>query len=108
MQRRFVQVIEVCIIRAGAVENSSVTLCVVCLCWYCCTSEISCWMYTGERQAGRIRAKYVRAILRQNVGYFDTESSNTAAVVSSVSADTMLLQDAISEKVSASYNSFRC
>jgi len=50
----------------------------------------------------------VRAILRQNVGYFDTESSNTAAVVSSVSADTMLLQDAISEKVSASYNSFRC
>ncbi|CAK9878849.1 unnamed protein product [Sphagnum jensenii] len=62
--------------------------------------EISCWMYTGERQAGRIRAKYVRAILRQNVGYFDTESSNTAAVVSSVSADTMLLQDAISEKVS--------
>jgi ATP-binding cassette subfamily B (MDR/TAP) protein 1 len=70
--------------------------------------EISCWMYTGERQAGRIRAKYVRAILRQNVGYFDTESSNTAAVVSSVSADTMLLQDAISEKVSASYNSSRC
>jgi ATP-binding cassette subfamily B (MDR/TAP) protein 1 len=58
-------------------------------------------MYTGERQAGRIRAKYVHAILRQNVGYFDTQGGNIAAIVASVSADTLLLQDAISEKVSS-------
>lgn len=57
-------------------------------------------MYTGERQAGRIRAKYLHAILRQDVGYFDTKSGNTAAIVASVSSDTLLIQDAISEKVS--------
>lgn len=56
-------------------------------------------MYTGERQAGRIRAKYVRALLRQDVGYFDTHSSNMAVIVDSVSNDTLLIQDAISEKV---------
>ncbi|KAG0581512.1 hypothetical protein KC19_4G257500 [Ceratodon purpureus] len=61
--------------------------------------EVWCWMYTGERQAGRIRAKYVHAILRQDVGFFDTQGGNIAAIVASVSADTLLLQDAISEKV---------
>ncbi|CAM6042945.1 unnamed protein product [Sphagnum compactum] len=56
-------------------------------------------MRTGERQSAKIRAKYLRAILRQNVGYFDDESSSTSAVVNSVSADTMVVQQAISEKV---------
>lgn len=57
-------------------------------------------MYTGERQAGRIRANYLHAILRQDVGYFDTKGGNTATIVASVSSDTLLIQDAISEKVS--------
>ncbi|KAH9535050.1 hypothetical protein CY35_17G034100 [Sphagnum magellanicum] len=56
-------------------------------------------MLTGERQSSRIRARYLRAILRQNVGYFDSESSSTSEVVNSVSADTMVVQEAISEKV---------
>ncbi|KAJ7566760.1 hypothetical protein O6H91_02G117200 [Diphasiastrum complanatum] len=60
--------------------------------------EVSCWMRAGERQAARIRVKYLRAILRQNVGFFDSEIS-TAEVVTHVSADTLLVQDAISEKV---------
>jgi ATP-binding cassette subfamily B (MDR/TAP) protein 1 len=58
-------------------------------------------MLTGERQSSRIRARYLRAILRQNVGYFDSESSSTSEVVNSVSADTMVVQEAISEKVSS-------
>lgn len=57
-------------------------------------------MYTGERQAGRIRSKYLHAILRQDVGYFDTKGGNSGNIVASVSSDTLLIQDAISEKVS--------
>jgi len=71
----------------------------------CLLAEASCWMQTGERQSAKIRAKYLRAILRQNVGYFDDESSSTSAVVNSVSAETMVVQQAISEKVSSSGSS---
>jgi ATP-binding cassette subfamily B (MDR/TAP) protein 1 len=66
--------------------------------WRC--AEASCWMWTGERQSAKIRAKYLRGIMRQNVGYFDNESTSTSEVVNSVSADTMVVQEAISEKVS--------
>ena len=63
-------------------------------------AEVSCWMCTGERQAGRIRAKYLRAILRQDVAYFERGQGSTAEVVNNVSADTLLVQEAMSEKVS--------
>lgn len=56
-------------------------------------------MCTGERQAARIRAKYLRAILRQDVAYFERDSSSTAEVVNNVSADTLRVQEAMSEKV---------
>lgn len=62
-------------------------------------AEVSCWMCTGERQSGRIRAKYLRAILRQEVAYFERTQSSTAEVVNNVSADTLLVQGAMSEKV---------
>ena len=55
-------------------------------------------MYTGERQAGTLRKKYLEAVLRQDVGFFDTDA-RTGDIVFSVSTDTLLVQDAISEKV---------
>ena len=60
--------------------------------------EIACWMYTGERQAGALRKKYLEAVLKQDVGFFDTDA-RTGDIVFSVSTDTLLVQDAISEKV---------
>lgn len=63
--------------------------------------EIACWMYTGERQAGTLRKKYLEAVLKQDVGFFDTDA-RTGDIVFSVSTDTLLVQDAISEKVSFS------
>ncbi|XP_074587475.1 ABC transporter B family member 19 [Curcuma longa] len=68
---------------------------VVCLSSY---AEIACWMYTGERQASALRCKYLEAVLRQDVGFFDTDA-RTGDIVFSVSTDTLLVQDAISEKV---------
>lgn len=55
-------------------------------------------MWTGERQSGKMRAKYLQAMLSQDVGFFDTDIS-TGEIVSRISSDTILVQDAISEKV---------
>uniref|UniRef100_A0A7N0UXW8 Uncharacterized protein n=2 Tax=Kalanchoe fedtschenkoi TaxID=63787 RepID=A0A7N0UXW8_KALFE len=60
--------------------------------------QVSCWMVTGERQAARIRSLYLKALLRQDIGFFDTETS-TGEVVGRMSGDTVLLQDAMGEKV---------
>ncbi|XP_073366992.1 ABC transporter B family member 4 isoform X2 [Aegilops tauschii subsp. strangulata] len=60
--------------------------------------EVSCWTITGERQAARIRAMYLKAILRQDIAFFDKEMS-TGQVVERMSGDTFLIQDAIGEKV---------
>ncbi|KAG5556373.1 hypothetical protein RHGRI_006840 [Rhododendron griersonianum] len=60
--------------------------------------QVSCWMVTGERQAARIRSLYLKAIMRQDVAFFDKEM-NTGEVVSRMSGDTVLIQDAMGEKV---------
>ncbi len=63
------------------------------------SSEASCWLRTADRQAARMRAMYLRATLRQDVGFFDTAGAGVAEVVNSVSTDTMAIQEAIGEKV---------
>lgn len=55
-------------------------------------------MITGERQAARIRNMYLKTILRQDIGFFDVET-NTGEVVGRMSGDTVLIQDAMGEKV---------
>lgn len=61
-------------------------------------AEVACWMQTGERQAARMRIKYLEAMLHQDIGFFDIDG-RTTAIVSSLASDTLLVQDAISEKV---------
>nr|DAD32947.1 TPA_asm: hypothetical protein HUJ06_011798 [Nelumbo nucifera] len=60
--------------------------------------QVACWMITGERQASRIRGLYLKTILRQEISFFDKET-NTGEVVERMSGDTVLIQDAIGEKV---------
>ncbi|KAK4407871.1 ABC transporter B family member 11 [Sesamum angolense] len=60
--------------------------------------QVACWMITGERQAARIRSLYLRTILQQDVAFFDKET-NTGEVVGRMSGDTVLIQDAMGEKV---------
>lgn len=55
-------------------------------------------MYTGERQVITLRKRYLEAVLRQDVGFFDTDA-RTGDIVFGVSTDTLLVQDAIGEKV---------
>ena len=49
---------------------------------------------TGERQATRIRGLYLKAVLRQDIAYFDKEMT-TGKVTGRISSDTVLIQDAI-------------
>lgn len=55
-------------------------------------------MYSGERQVIALRKAYLDAVLRQDVGFFDTDA-RTGDIVFGVSTDTLLVQDAIGEKV---------
>ncbi|KAL8162250.1 hypothetical protein V2J09_013739 [Rumex salicifolius] len=60
--------------------------------------QVICWMVTGERQAARIREMYLKAIIRQDVAFFDTQT-NTGEVIGRMSGDTVLIQNAMGEKV---------
>lgn len=59
---------------------------------------MSCWMVTGERQAARIRGLYLKTILRQDISFFDTQTT-TGEVIGRMSGDTVLIQEAMGEKV---------
>lgn len=52
----------------------------------------------GERSAQRIRREYLRAALRQDIGFFDTEMS-TGDVMLGISSDVALIQEVMGEKV---------
>ncbi|KAK0606665.1 hypothetical protein LWI29_002414 [Acer saccharum] len=60
--------------------------------------EVICWIVTGERQAARIRSLYLKTILRQDIGFFDKET-HTGEIIERMSGDTVLIQDAMGEKV---------
>ncbi|KAL1331993.1 ABC transporter B family member 1-like [Arachis hypogaea] len=66
--------------------------------WASSWAEISCWMWTGERQSTRMRIKYLEAALEQDIQFFDTEV-RTSDVVSAINTDAVMVQDAISEKL---------
>ncbi|KAK7943982.1 ABC multidrug transporter Mdr1 [Apiospora aurea] len=61
-----------------------------------CVSTVG-FIYTGERIAQRLRAEYLKAILRQNVAYFD--NLGAGEIATRITADTHLVQDGISHKV---------
>jgi ATP-binding cassette subfamily B (MDR/TAP) protein 1 len=55
------------------------------------------YIYTGSHIAAKVREEYLRAILRQNIGYFD--KLGAGEVTTRITSDTNLVQDAISQKV---------
>ncbi|KAL2500003.1 ABC transporter B family member 18 [Abeliophyllum distichum] len=82
------------------VNQNSLALCyLACAQWVACFLEGYCWTRTAERQASRLRTRYLRAVLRQDVGYFDLHVTTTAEVIASVSSDSLVIQDVISEKI---------
>eukprot|EP00058_Branchiostoma_floridae_P023304 XP_002608794.1 hypothetical protein BRAFLDRAFT_89659 [Branchiostoma floridae] len=60
--------------------------------------QIAFWTLAGARQTRRIRQNFFRAVMRQEVGWFDT---NPSGELNSVLADDMnKVQEAMSDKVS--------
>ncbi|KAJ2922300.1 hypothetical protein H1R20_g14801, partial [Candolleomyces eurysporus] len=55
------------------------------------------WVYTGEVNAKRTREKYLEAVLRQDIAYFDNVGAGEVAT--RIQTDTHLVQQATSEKV---------
>lgn len=55
------------------------------------------FIYVGEQISQKIREKYLAAILRQNVAFFD--KLGAGEITTRITADTNLIQDGISEKV---------
>lgn len=54
-------------------------------------------IYTGHHITQRIREEYLKAILHQNIAYFD--NLGAGEITTRISADTTLIQDGISHKV---------
>ncbi|KAG0522528.1 hypothetical protein BDA96_07G044900 [Sorghum bicolor] len=70
--------------------------------------EISCWIYSSERQLARMRLAFLRSVLNQEVGAFDTDLT-TATIITGVTNYMSVIQDAIGEKLGhfiASFSTF--
>ncbi|KAG6656427.1 hypothetical protein I3843_04G021200 [Carya illinoinensis] len=80
-------------------RNAVALVYLACGSFVACFLEGYCWTRTGERQATRMRARYLKAVLRQDVGYFDLHVTSTSEVIQSVSNDSLVIQDVIGEKV---------
>lgn len=61
------------------------------------------FMSTGEKITQRLREKYLAAILRQNVAFFDTLGAGE--ITTRITSDTNLIQDAVSGKVALTLSS---
>jgi len=46
-----------------------------------------------------MRVMYLKAVLRQEVAYFDLHVTSASEVITSVSNDILVIQDVLSEKV---------
>ncbi|KAG6474708.1 hypothetical protein ZIOFF_068646 [Zingiber officinale] len=62
-------------------------------------NEGYCWSRTGEWQASRMRALYLTAVLWQDVEYFDLNADTSSEVITSITSDSLVIQDCLSEKV---------
>ncbi|VAH62870.1 unnamed protein product [Triticum turgidum subsp. durum] len=60
--------------------------------------QVSCWTMAGERHSSRIRSLYLKSVLRQDIAFFDTQMT-TGEAVSRMSSDTVMIQDALGEKL---------
>ncbi|XP_022762163.1 ABC transporter B family member 19-like [Durio zibethinus] len=67
--------------------------------------EIGCWMYTSERQMARLRLAFLRALLSQEIGAFDTDITS-GKIISGMSYHMSIIQDAIGEKLGHFLSSF--
>ncbi|KAL3698000.1 hypothetical protein R1sor_012076 [Riccia sorocarpa] len=62
--------------------------------------EMAGWTISAERQAIRLRSMYLKALLRQDVGFYDQEVG-VGEAINKISGDILLIQDAMGDKVAS-------
>ncbi|KAL4464298.1 hypothetical protein ABPG72_011343 [Tetrahymena utriculariae] len=59
--------------------------------------QLGCWMISGERQSIKFRQEYFKAIINQEIGWFDQINANELA--SKIATESSQIQGALGEKV---------
>ncbi|XP_059306224.1 ABC transporter B family member 13-like [Lycium ferocissimum] len=59
--------------------------------------EIGCWMYASQRQVARLGLEFLSAVLKQEIGAFDTDLTSGKIIIG-ISSHLSLIQDTIGEK----------
>lgn len=67
--------------------------------------EVACWMYASERQVSRLRLAFLKAVLSQEIGAFDTDLSS-GKIITGITGHMNLIQNAIGEKMGHFLSSF--
>ncbi|KAM0947899.1 putative Type 1 protein exporter [Dioscorea sansibarensis] len=57
------------------------------------------YIHTHTPCENGMQNRYLEAILRQDIAYFDLKISSTTEVITSISSDSLVIQDVISEKI---------
>ena len=60
-------------------------------------TQVAAWSIAGQRQAAAIRVAYFRALLRQEIGWFDLTTSG--ALTTQIAESLPKIQEAIGDKV---------
>ncbi|EFN58606.1 hypothetical protein CHLNCDRAFT_34209 [Chlorella variabilis] len=60
--------------------------------------QVALWTLTGVRQVNRMRGQYLKSVLRQDVGYFDT-TATSGRLLQGLNEDCQTIQLAIGDKV---------
>ncbi|KDQ62305.1 hypothetical protein JAAARDRAFT_54276 [Jaapia argillacea MUCL 33604] len=83
--------------RTTAAHDATYLVCIGIGMFVCTYLYMVGWVYTGEVNAKRIREKYLQAVLRQDIAFFDNVGAGEVAT--RIQTDTHLVQQGISEKV---------
>ncbi|KAF4599044.1 GTPase-activating protein [Pleurotus pulmonarius] len=83
--------------RRSAANNASYLVYIGLGMFVCTYIYMFTWVYTGEVNAKRIRELYLKAVLRQDIAWFD--NTGAGEVATRIQTDTHLVQQGISEKV---------
>lgn len=67
-------------------------------CWVGATAQMFFWTYTAVRQTNRIRLRYLSSVLRQEVGYFESES-DPGKLMQGLNEDCVTIQAAIGDRM---------
>ncbi|KAF9242533.1 P-loop containing nucleoside triphosphate hydrolase protein [Melanogaster broomeanus] len=88
--------------RRSAASGATYLVCIGVGMFVCTYAYMAIWVYTGEVNSKRIREKYLEAILRQDITYFDNVGAGEVAT--RIQTDTHLVQQGMSEKVALALN----